>query len=116
MRDHESLREVKAVEIFLPLPLTGIGQEYYKRQPWIHSLCIHDNLNDLEKMYLHAEDFAAKGPNEVISCLDHYISTLDNSISKLILFMDNCFSQNKNRYIFAYLQAIVNKSLPTSRT
>ena len=80
----------------LPLPLTGIGQEYYKRQFWIHNLCIHDNVNSLAKMYLYAEHFAAKDPNERVSCLGHYISTLDNSILKLILFMDNCFSQNKN--------------------
>ena len=24
----------------LPLPLTGIGQEYYKRQLWVHNFCI----------------------------------------------------------------------------
>ena len=31
----------------LPLPLTGIGQEYYKSQLWIHNLRIHDNVNNL---------------------------------------------------------------------
>ena len=62
-------------------------------------------------MYLYAEHFAAKGPNEVISCLDNYISGLPLTTKKIIIFMDNCFSQNKNRYIFAYLQSIVHKSV-----
>ena len=94
----------------LPLHLIGIGQECYKRQLWINSLRTHVNVNNSSNMCLYAKHFAPEGPNEVISYLDHYISTLDNSISKLILFMDNCFSQNKNLYIFAYLQGIVNKS------
>ena len=29
-------------------------------------------------MFLYAEHYAGKGPNEVISCLDHGISTLTN--------------------------------------
>ena len=94
----------------LALNLIGIGQEYYKCQLWIQNLYIQDNVNDTANMYLYTEHFAAKGPNEVISCLDHYISGLSATIRKLVLFMDNCFSQNKNRYIFAYLQSIVNKS------
>ena len=92
-------------------PLTGIGQEYYKRQLWVHNLCIHDNVNESAHMYLYAEHFAAKGPNEVISCLDHYISGLTSTTTKIVIFMDNCFSQNKNRYIFAYLQRLVNKNV-----
>lgn len=81
----------------LPLPLTGIGQEYYKRQLWIHNFCIHNTVTDTANMYVYAEHYAAKGPNEVISCLDHYISKLPPTTTKLIVFLDNCFSQNKNR-------------------
>lgn len=92
----------------LPLPLTGIGQEYYKRQLWIHNFCIHDCVNDSATMYLYSEHFAGKGPNDVISCLDHYISELPQNIKKISIFADNCFSQNKNKYLFAYLEKTVH--------
>ena len=36
----------------LPLPLTGVGQEYFKRQLWIHNFCIHDMANDTATMKL----------------------------------------------------------------
>ena len=84
----------------LPLPLTGIGQEYYKRQLWIHNLCIHSMVTDQPYMYLYAEHYAGKGPNDVISILDDYISKLPDNITKLTIFADNCFSQNKNRLVY----------------
>lgn len=82
----------------LPLPLTGVGQEYYKRQLWLHNLCVHSMVMDhAPYMYLYAEHYAGKGSNDVISCLDHYICHLPETITKLTIFADNCFSQNKNR-------------------
>ena len=30
----------------IPLPLTGVWQEYYKRQLWVHNFCIHDIVQD----------------------------------------------------------------------
>ena len=38
----------------LPLPLTGVSQEYYKRQLWIHNFCIHDNVTNDATMFLYA--------------------------------------------------------------
>lgn len=81
----------------LLLPLTGIGQEYYKWQLWVHNLCIHDCISGGAHMYLHAEHYAGKGPNDVISCLQHYMTTLPQTTKKMVIFADNCFSQNKNR-------------------
>ena len=46
----------------LPLPLTGVSQKYYKRQQWIHSLYIHDCINDNAMMFLYAEHYTGKGP------------------------------------------------------
>ena len=80
----------------LPLPLTGVSQKHYKRQLWIHNLYIHNCVNDNAMMFLYAEYYAGKGPNKVISCLDHCISSLPPTIKKLKIFADNCFSQNKN--------------------
>ena len=64
-------------------------------------------------MYFYAEHYAAKGPNEVISCLNHCITGVPARITKLHIFADNCFSQNKNRYLITYLHAI--SILPSSR-
>ena len=38
----------------MPLPLTGVSQEYYKRQFWIHNVCIHDTVEDQETMFVYA--------------------------------------------------------------
>ena len=95
----------------LLLPVTGIGQEYYKRQLAVHNLGIHDVCSGNASMYIYAENFAHKGPNEVLSCLEHYIDELPESIRKLVIFTDNCFSQNKNRYIVAFLQNLCNTKL-----
>ena len=70
----------------LPLPLTGLSQEYYKRQLWIHNFCIHDNVTNDATMFLYAEHYAKKGPNEVISCLNYYFDGLSTSISKVHIF------------------------------
>ena len=92
----------------LPLPLTGISQEYYKRQLWIHNFCIHDNVTNDATTFLYAEHYAKKGPNEVISCLNYYFDGLPTSISKVHIFLDDCFSQNKNRYLIAYLNVLAH--------
>ena len=62
-------------------------------------------------MHLYVEHHAGKGPNEVISCLDHYLFTLPATTKNLKIFADNCFSQNKNKYIVAYLQCLVHQKL-----
>ena len=57
-------------------------------------------------MFLYVEHYAKKGPNEVISCLNYYFNGLPTSISKVHIFLDYCFSQNKNRYLIAYLNVL----------
>ena len=68
-------------------------------------------VDDDATMYLYSEHYAGKGPNEVISCLDDYIKDLPQSVTALHLFTDNCFSQNKNKYLCAYLNYICNVHL-----
>ena len=96
---------------YLSLPLTNVNQEYYKRQLWLHNFCIHDDVNSLARTFLYSEIFAAKGPNEVISCLDFCIERLSSKIRRLHIFANNYFSQNKNRYLFACLHAMAHAKL-----
>lgn len=88
----------------LPLPVTNVGPEYYKRQLWLHNFGIIDVVSGEATMFVYSEHFGAKGPNEVISMLDHHIaSRKPPESSKLHIFCDNCFSQNKNMFLFVYL-------------
>ena len=97
---------------YLPLHIINVSQEYYKRQLWLHNFCNHDNVNNFAWMLLYSENFAAKGPIEVISCLDSsYIERLSSKIRNLHIFSGNCFSQNKSRYLFAYLHAMAHAKL-----
>lgn len=91
----------------LPLPLTGVGPEYYKRQLWLYNLCIKDMTTNRSVMFMYSEHFARKGPNETTSCLLNYFDSLSPTIRKVCLFCDNCAAQNKNRYLWTVLQSLV---------
>lgn len=92
----------------LPLPVTGAAPEYYRRQLWIHNFCIHDVKTDDATMFLYAENFAAKGPNDVISILAYYFDiVMSAEVKKLHIFADNCAAQNKNRFLWLFLHSQV---------
>ena len=93
----------------LPLALTNIGKEYSPRQLWIHNFNIHD-MNGPSIMHLYAEMYAKKRPHEVISMLHHEISKLPQNVTDLRIFRDNCFSQNKTRFLIAYSYYLVHSS------
>ncbi|KAK5648093.1 hypothetical protein RI129_002985 [Pyrocoelia pectoralis] len=96
----------------LPLPVTNIKDEYYLRQLWLHNFCINNIVTNCATMYLYTENYAGKGPNEVISCLNHFIKKKKNQgMVKLSIFCDNCFSQNKNRYLFSYLDSLCSDGI-----
>jgi hypothetical protein len=91
----------------LPLPLTNVGPEYYKRQLWVHIFGIHDVTTGQGDMFMYSEQYASKGPNEVISCLQYYLTKFrKESHTRLVIFADNCYAQNKNRYLMGYLDAL----------
>jgi len=92
----------------LPLPVTGSGPEYYKRQLWIHNFCIHILATNDATMFVYAEHFAGKGPNEIISILLWYFENiLPKQTTHLYIFADNCSAQNKNRFLWNFLQSMV---------
>ena len=45
----------------LPLPVTNVGEEYYKRQLWIHNLAFHNLKSGQAYMFVYSEHFAEKG-------------------------------------------------------
>jgi hypothetical protein len=60
-------------------------------------------------MFAYSEHYSDKGPNEVLSCSLWYVSDRIPADTKCLhVFMDICFSQYKNKYIFAFWQHLVN--------
>jgi hypothetical protein len=91
----------------LPVPMTNIADEYYLRQLWIHNLGIHCLQTGKPNMYMYVEHLAQKGPNEVITSLQDYITQYQKPEQRnLNLFCNNCFSQNKNIFLFVFLDQL----------
>ncbi len=93
----------------LPLPVTNAGPEYYKRQLWIHNFDVYDFSVGIGTMFFYSEHYAKKGPNEVLSCLEYFLKThVPDGVKHLHLFADNCFGQNKNRFMICFLKYLVD--------
>jgi hypothetical protein len=90
-----------------PLPKTNVQIEYYKRQLWFHNFGVHDLATGKATMYVFTENVGSKGPNEVISALQHSIELHKlPTHTNLIIFADNCYPQNKNKYMFMFLDTL----------
>lgn len=78
---------------------------------------IHNIQENTATMYVHTENYALRGPNEVIKALDDYIKNNKKpSQTRLELYCDNCFSQKKNRYLFTFLDQLCARGLLESVT
>ena len=53
----------------LPLPITNVGREYYKRQLYVRNFGIINVQTGETSIYLYSEHFGTKDPNEIISML-----------------------------------------------
>lgn len=96
----------------LPLPVPNAQDEYYIGQLWLHVFGIHNLQSHKATMFVYTENFALKGPNEVITCLSDYIEKHKTPLqNKLRIFCDNAFSQNKNRILFTYLDQLCKNDI-----
>jgi hypothetical protein len=94
------------------LPDTKINIEYYLRKISIQNFCIYDEKTFSATLFPYAEHFAMKGANEVISSIDFYLKNIMNSEVKVLhVFCDNCFGQNKNKFLWCYFQTVVERGL-----
>ncbi len=58
---------------------------------------------------MYSENFARKGANEVLSCLQWFVNNIiPETVEILRVFCDNCGGQNKNRYVFLFLRLLVD--------
>ena len=88
----------------MPLPMLPSTDVFYSRQVWMYNFNIHCFSNGKAHMFMYTECDGKKGPDEVVSCLDWYIkNVLSPETTELVLFSDNCASQNKNKTLIRYL-------------
>ncbi|CAH0551164.1 unnamed protein product [Brassicogethes aeneus] len=74
-----------------PLPNISTNDVYYKRQLSFYSFNIHVLSTADSYFYCYSENVAAKGSEEVISMLHHFIFTqLDKRLKQLEIFCDSC--------------------------
>lgn len=93
----------------LNLPNVTTNDVYYKRQLTFVAFNIHELASNNAIFYTYVETVGGKGPNEVVSMLNHYIFTqLKTSVRHLHLFCDSCAGQNKNFTVFRYLHYVVH--------
>ena len=80
----------------LPLPSIPVGEVFFMHQLWLYVFGIHDCGKNDASMYCRPETISRRGSDEVISCLNHFISNLPSEVTTLNLYSDGCGGQNKN--------------------
>lgn len=99
----------------LPTPLLHNAQSFYSLKLWSLNYTVYDSSLKKSSCFMWDESLAGRGGNEMASCLLRYIIDLDNSIDKLIIWSDNCPSQNRNMHmILCYFYALQLKHSITS--
>lgn len=91
----------------LATPVISTGVAYYKRQLWTFCFGIHDLQTDATHMYMWDESVASRGPQEIGSCIAHYIKN-NVATSKLVMYSDQCGGQNRNFKMAAVCTYIVS--------
>ena len=94
----------------LPTPIISTGICYYKRQLWTYCLGIHNLGTNEVFMYTWDESIASRGPQEIGSCILHYIKSFVKT-ETLIMYSDQCGGQNRNIKMAALCNYIVLSNL-----
>ena len=90
-----------------PLPHLPVGDLFYMQQLWMYIFGIHSCGHNEVSMYCWPEVLARRGSDEVISCLNHFLSDIPATVDTLHLYSDGCPGQNKNSNVMSYLFTLV---------
>lgn len=95
----------------LPTPMLMNGVSFYKRQLWTLNLTMYETTIDQSRpiCYLWDETIAARGGQEIASCLfKHIFEEVKEDIEIINFYSDCCPGQNRNIYITIMLLQVVN--------
>ncbi|KAJ4445973.1 hypothetical protein ANN_12659 [Periplaneta americana] len=100
----KSIALIKTLKCFIVhLHITTLDWEmFYLRKLWLFVFGIHNQENNTAQFYCYHEGQANRGPIEVCTFLNDYISELD-SVKELHVFSDLCGGQNRNNTVFSRL-------------
>ncbi|CAH1959018.1 unnamed protein product [Acanthoscelides obtectus] len=90
----------------LATPLLKNCQSFYSLKLWTFNYTIYDATDKSADCFVWDESVAGRGGNEMASCMMRYILDLPNSIERIIIWSDNCPSQNRNQQMimcYSYL-------------
>lgn len=91
----------------LPTPLLKNAQSFYSLELWTFNFTVYDSSTKSASCYVWDESQAGRGGNEIGSCLRKFILSLNCEVKKIIIWSDNCPSQNRNiQIIMCYLSIL----------
>ena len=92
----------------MPYPHIATGDVFYSRQLWLFVFGIYSAKTGKNQIYTWLETNARRGVNEVVSCLDDYISKyLKATARNLHVFSNGCRGQNHNNTVVQYLHSLI---------
>lgn len=98
-----------------PCPRISTGLAYYLRKLWVYNFCVYDVTMGKPTMFVWDESTAARGSDEIASCLLKWVETRQaagEDFDILRIYADNCAGQNKNLYmVLSALRMIHAKKL-----
>lgn len=95
----------------LPTPLLTNAQSFYSLKLWTLNYTVYDATEKIGYCFTWDESIAGRGGNEMASCILKYINlNVKESVEKIVIWSDNCPSQNRNhQMIMCYLSIIMLK-------
>ncbi|CAG9762289.1 unnamed protein product [Ceutorhynchus assimilis] len=94
----------------LPTPLLKNAQSFYSLKLWTFNYTVYNTTKKTSSCFVWDESIAGRGGNEMASCLLRYILTLDESVENIIIWSDNCPSQNRNlQMLMSYFYVMMVK-------
>ena len=86
----------------LPVPTLTHGSMFYSRQLSVYNFGVHNTTTGEANMYMWDETVAARGADEICSCLQTHLDLLPSQKKKLTCYSDSCFGQNKNFQVVCF--------------